>query len=269
MTSAQAPPVSLIIAVYEQPRFLERVFASLLNQTLADFEVAVADDGSGPEVAEVIARHANAFRRPVQHVWHEDEGFRKTIIVNRAVTMTSADYLVFIDGDCILHHRFLERHCKRRRRARVLSGRRIMLDETLTEAITLDDVRAKRIEKLSFWWNNCPPHDRRHGIYSPHLFALRNLGRSNYQILGSNFSVHREDFYRVNGYDERIIGRGLEDNNLWRRFVNSGIDVVCIAQEALQYHCHHASKPIPHSQETVDEFRDTRATRTRYGITKE
>src|SRR5262249_35537282 len=113
--SEMTPGLSLVIAVYRQPQFLEWIFASLENQTFRDFEVVIADDGSGPEIADVVRRTQARFRQPVRHVWHEDQGFRKTIIVNQAVTMTSAPYLVFIDGDCILHHRFLERHFTRRR----------------------------------------------------------------------------------------------------------------------------------------------------------
>ena len=270
MTQPTKPPsLSLIVAVYQRADFLEKVFVSLLNQTMQDFEILVADDGSGPEVRAVIEEYQEKFRHAIRHVWHEDDGFRKTIIVNRAVTEAAGDYLVFIDGDCILHHRFIERHYRRRRPGLVLSGRRVMMDRELSERITLGDIRTRRVEQPSFWWNNCPPHDRRRGIYTPALYLVRNLFRTSYEILGSNFSAHKNDFYRVNGYDERIIGRGLEDNNLCMRFINSKIKIHCLAHEALQYHLYHRSDPIPHSSNVVAEFRDTQAARTPHGIVKE
>ena len=160
---------------------------------------------------EVVKRYVDHFAHPIQHVWHEDDGFRKTIIVNKAVTQAAAPYLVFIDGDCILHHRFLERHYKRRRPRQVLSGRRVMFDKALTERVSLDDVRSRRVERIAYWWKHAGKIDRWHGLYLPFLHGMRNTGRRDYQILGSNYSVHKEDFLAINGYDERIIGRGLED----------------------------------------------------------
>jgi glycosyltransferase involved in cell wall biosynthesis len=269
MTRQAGPAVSLIVAVYERDDFLEKVLASLLNQTLCDFEIIVADDGSGPAVADVIKRCAGSFTYPSQHVWHEDDGFRKTIIVNKAITQAAADYIVFIDGDCILHHRFLERHYNRRGPNQVLSGRRVMFDRELTEQVTTEDVRSRAVERIPYWWSHAGKIDRWHGFYLPFVYGFRNLRRRDYQILGSNFSVHKEDFLRVNGYDERIVGRGLEDNNLWVRFINSGIAVRTITREALQYHLYHTAEAIPHSDEVVEQYRSSDEKRTPYGIVKD
>jgi glycosyltransferase involved in cell wall biosynthesis len=269
MTAHATPKVSVIIAVYQRDDFLEKVFVSLLNQTLRDFEIVVADDGSGRAIADVISRHADRFAHPIRHVWQEDEGFRKTVIVNKAVASTSSNYLVFVDGDCILHHRFLERHHRRARRGEVLSGRRVMFDEDLTQRVSIDDVRERRVERIAYWWKHAGKIDRWNGLFLPFLHGVRNAGRKNYQILGSNFSVHKTDFLAVNGYDERIVGRGLEDNNLWVRFRNSGVPVRTITREAIQYHLFHQAQPIPHSAEFVEAFRSSAETRTPHGIDKE
>ena len=188
------------------------------------------------------------------------------MIVNQAVLLARAPYLVFIDGDCILHHRFLERHFVRRQKQQALSGRRIMMSAGLTDRVTLDDIRSRRVEKPRYWWSHCSPNDRRNGFYLPWLFAVRNLGRQLYPILGSNFSLHRLDFIQVGGYDQRIIGRGLEDDNLCARLCNSGVAIKTIAQEAVQFHCYHTSDPIPHSAEVIRRFRDCSESFTEHGI---
>jgi glycosyltransferase involved in cell wall biosynthesis len=260
------PALSLVIAVYRQPEFLEWIFASLAHQTFGDFEVVIADDGSGPEIAEVI--RAASLRQPIRHAWHEDDGFRKTIIVNQAVTMTRASYLVFIDGDCILHHRFLERHIKRRSKGQALSGRRVMLDQAITARLTTEDVRSKRIEKPGFWWNHVKPRDRRNGFYLPALYGLRGLFTDRYTLLGCNFSLFREDFLRVNGYDERIIGRGMEDTNLRTRLLNAGVRFRSISQEAIEYHCHHDNAGFPHDATAIERWRNTTETWTPFGVVK-
>jgi glycosyltransferase involved in cell wall biosynthesis len=267
--NGRTPAISVVVAVYRRAEILELVLSSLLDQNFSDFEVVVADDGSGSEILDVIERYRPRFQHPIVHVWHEDQGFRKTIVVNRAVTRATAEYLVFIDGDCILHRRFLERHWKRRRPGQVLTGRRVMLDGELTSKLTVDDVRTRRIERPWFWLGHCGRNDCKHGFYAPVLSAVRNRLKQDFQVLGSNFSVYKGDFYRVNGYDERIVGRGLEDNNLCVRFINSGFAVKSVAFEAIQYHCFHASGAIPHSTEFIEEYRSSRETRTPFGIVKE
>ena len=263
------PTISLIIAVYERPDFLERVLESVLRQSFTDFEVVLADDGSGDAIQKVIDAYQPKFERPIQRVWHEDDGFRKTIIVNQAATKALGDYLVFIDGDCVLHHRFLHQHNARRKRERVLSGRRVMMDRDLSERVTLEDVRNGRIEKPGFWWGHAGKIDRWRGFYVPITFWARNVGRSDYQILGCNFSVHKEDFYVVNGYDERIVGRGMEDVNLCTRFLNAGFEIKNVTFEAIQYHLDHDAEAIPHSEDFIDAYSDTKETRTAHGIHKD
>ena len=262
------PALTLVISVYQRARILELIFQSLENQTWTDFEVVLADDGSDASVAEIVRRWESRFRHPVRHVWQENIGFRKTVIVNRAVAESAAEHLVFIDGDCILHHRFLERHHARRRPHHVLSGRRVMLDIELTARLTLDDVRTLRIEHPSFWWRHAKAHDRRNGLYAPALYGWRGGWSREYAILGSNFSLFRDDFLRVNGYDEGILGRGMEDINLRTRLLNAGFAVRSISQEALQYHCEHAAAPMPHDAETTQRWRSTTESWTPRGIVK-
>lgn len=262
------PSISVIIAVYNRPDFLEKVFAGLNNQTFQDFEVVVADDGSGEEIREEIGRHSRDFAYPIKHVRHEDKGFRKTVIVNRAAQEASAPYLVFIDGDCVPHHRFLERHYKRKRPGQALSGRRVMILPPLSDTVTVEDIKNGGLERRSFWRRHTTPRSKRHGFYFPPAFAVKNIGRTKYEILGSNFSIHKEGFLSVNGYDESIIGRGLEDNNLCARLILANITIRTIANEALQYHLHHKSDPIPHGPETIDRYLKPSSAWTPNGIRK-
>ena len=183
--------------------------------------------------------------------------------------MANGEYLVFIDGDCFLHHRFIERHLSRRERKQALSGRRVMLREALTNKLDSEQVKTGAFEKIGFWWNDCNENTRQNGLYFPLLFVIKNRFRDDYSILGSNFSLYKCDFEAVNGYDERIIGRGLEDDNLRARLINSGIKIRSVANEAIQYHCFHTSDPIPHSPEFIREFHSPTETRTEFGIEKE
>ena len=131
-----------------------------------------------------------------------------------------------------------------------------MLGKELTERITIDDVRSRRIEKVSFWIRRCDKGTIKHGFYFPLINSIEvflHRGR-HYGILGANFSLFRGDYYRINGYDERIIGRGLEDDNLANRFRIGGFHIRSMSRRAIQYHLFHSSDPIPHSAEVIKKF---------------
>jgi glycosyltransferase involved in cell wall biosynthesis len=266
--AAGRPVAAVVIAVYEKPDFLEKVLVSLCNQTFRNFEAVIADDGSGPEVRAVAGRMGGGFLFPIRHVWHEHKGFRKTIIVNKAVTETAADYLIFVDGDSILHHRFIESHLRHRKERTVLSGRRIRLDRELSGRLTLDDIRQLRLEKRSFWWNHCQAVDRKHGFFIPGLFFWENLLRTHYSILGCNFSLHKADFYGVNGYDEQIVGRGTEDGNLNSRLKLNQCKIRTLTRQAVQYHLFHEFDPVPHSPEEIKRYCWPDGYWTPFGINK-
>jgi glycosyltransferase involved in cell wall biosynthesis len=248
------PALSCIIAVYNRPDFLEKIFVSLLRQTHRDFEVVIADDGSGPEIATLVKQYSQRFERPVVHIRHEDQGFRKSVIANRAVSACSADYLVFIDGDCVPHHRFLERHYCHRKRCTILSGRRVAFDEQLSGRLTLDDVCTGRMERPRFWLGHCATRDIKNGFYIPFSFEIENFFLAKYTILGCNFSLFKDDFRSINGYDERIVGRGMEDSNLYERFRKKGCRVRTIVREAIEYHLFHRFDPVPHDEKAIRYF---------------
>jgi glycosyltransferase involved in cell wall biosynthesis len=266
--SQKVPALSLIIAVYNRAQALEMIFASLSNQTFSNFEVLIADDGSDEPFEEIIGRYQPAFLHPIRHVRQEHRGFRKTVIVNKAADCATSSYLVFIDGDCILHHRFLERHFVRRSPGVVLSGRRVELSSELTSRVTLRDVQSRRIESPLFWWKGSGSYTRRRGLYVPYIFHFRRLSGRNYRILGSNFSIFKSDFLAVNGYDERIISRGMEDSNLNERLVLHGCVGRNVSGEAIQYHLFHHFDPVAHRAEALQQFCSPAGAWTPYGIKK-
>ena len=101
----------LIVATYENPRSLRLCLASVARQRVAPDGIAIADDGSGPETRAVIEAFAAAHpATPVRHVWQEDAGFRKAAILNRAIATSAAEFLIFIDGDVLIHPEFVARH---------------------------------------------------------------------------------------------------------------------------------------------------------------
>ncbi len=254
MDFATKPSATLIIAVYNNTRFLELILLSLKNQSVQNFEIIISDDGSGPDIAKVIEKY-NSFNYPIQHIWHEDKGFRKTVIANLSIKSSKSDYLVFIDGDCLLHHNFMKNHIKYKNENIVLVGRRVMLDKEITEKIVCQDVISKRFEKYSFWKKHCDFKSARHAFEIPFSYTLENmLSKDRKGILGCNFSLHKILLLNINGYNEEIIGRGIEDNNLDARLQLTGLKYKSVVRKAVQFHLFHPYKPVPHSKKFIEKY---------------
>ncbi len=141
-----APGLSLIISFYNKLDNLRLILASLQLQTFSDFEVMIADDGSMAEVTRELEEIIQNADIPIRHIWHEDMGWRKNIILNKSIVASRSDYLVFIDGDCILHPRCLEEHYKHRRKNWIIAGRRVNLSPAISEGLT-----TKKVNKGSLW----------------------------------------------------------------------------------------------------------------------
>ena len=101
---------SLIISVYKNVVYLKAVLDSLQYQTEKDFEIIIAEDGESEEMKAFIAQYLLNF--PYKHITQKDEGWRKNQCLNKAIGASEGNWLIFIDGDCVLHHRFIEMHLR-------------------------------------------------------------------------------------------------------------------------------------------------------------
>ena len=136
MASADCPRrIALIVTTYSRPDALARVLAGCGAQTDQAFDVIVADDGSRDDTRLAVETAAKTASYPLRHVWHPDDGFRAAEIRNRGVLATDADYLVFLDGDCVPRPDFVARHRALAEPGRLLSGSRILLSEEMTRDV--------------------------------------------------------------------------------------------------------------------------------------
>jgi glycosyltransferase involved in cell wall biosynthesis len=234
--------LSVILSTYNAPAWLEKVIWGYATQTHGNFEIVVADDGSRDETAELIARLTRQTGLSIEHVWHEDRGFRKCEILNKAILRASAEYLVFSDGDCIPRGDFLETHARLAAPGYFLSGGIVRLPLRISRRIDLDDVVRQRATHL--------PWLARRGLV-PRKSSLRMVlpyraGRMLDRITttkptwnGHNASGWKDDLVRVNGFDQRM-GYGGEDCELGERLVNAGVRPRQIRNRAVCVHLDHA-----------------------------
>jgi glycosyltransferase involved in cell wall biosynthesis len=130
--------ISVIVTTYNREDALDAVLRSLARQTDADFEVVVADDGSGPATAALIGSWKAKVGHRVEHVWHADVGFRAAEIRNRAVLASRGAYCIFLDGDCLARPNFVAIHRRLSAPGAFVTGNRILLSPELTAKVLRD-----------------------------------------------------------------------------------------------------------------------------------
>ena len=233
--------LSVIVSTYNKPHFLERVLWGYAVQTDRDFELVVADDGSGPETADLIRRVRAESGMELVHVWHEDRGFRKTEILNRAIVASRGDYLLFTDGDCIPRRDVVEVHRALARQGRYLAGGYVKLPAGLSEQIGVGDVTSGRVSELRWLWARGWRPGRRalRLVRSPRLAALFDrITPTSAHFHGNNASTWREAILRVNGFEGKM-GYGGLDRALGYRLENAGVRGIQIRHRAVALHLHH------------------------------
>ena len=104
--------VSLLISTYNRPDALFLVLESVRKQSVQPNEIIISDDGSKSDTKIVIDNFKSKNDTIIKHVWHEDKGFRLSEIRNKAIASAKFDYIIQIDGDIILHEKYIENHLR-------------------------------------------------------------------------------------------------------------------------------------------------------------
>lgn len=268
--------ISVILSTYRQPVWLEKVLVGYNQQTFTDFELVVADDGSGAETKAVIDEARVRLALPIKHVWHEDDGFRKTIILNKAIRASTGSYLVFSDGDCIPREDFLAKHAALRQAGRFLSGGYFKLPADISTAITQQDIVSQRCFTVDWlrqqgWSGSLKDHKLTASGLKERL--LNRLTPTSPTWNGMNSSGWREDILAVNGFDERM-QYGGEDREMGERLTNKGIVGRQIRYSAICLHLWHERGYV--RQEMIDkneairaETRRAKRVRSEYGLDRD
>ncbi len=225
---------SLIITTYNWNEALELVFRSIARQSEMPDEVLIADDGSGPDTADLVRQWSARLPIPVRHVWQEDRGFRLARSRNQAIAAASGDYIIIVDGDTVLHRHFVADHKRAARYGYFIQGVRLLTGPQMGQRML-----AEGLLDIGFF----APHirRRRHTVRNRFLSWLlyRQVHEHQNAIRGSNQAYWRNDLLKVNGFDERMTGWGREDNEIAQRLYNVGIRRRNLKFAALTIHIYH------------------------------
>lgn len=271
--------VELIVSTYNSPRALDLCLTGVMAQNTLPDAICIADDGSGPETAAAIAAFQTAWpHMPVRHVWHEDRGFEKAAILNRALATSTADFIVFIDGDVLIHPTFIARHLALARPGRFSTGSLIRLNAETTAFVTPDMVRSGLVferawlrahgtfDRIGTWLKTMP-------FPFPVMRFLDAVTPVQKALCGANASLFRADALAVNGFDEAI-KYGGSDKEFGIRLTNAGIRGQHLRYTAPLVHLDHPrgyrdEDEIRRHKQMIARVRSERLTWTQNGILKQ
>lgn len=225
MSGAAKGLISVILTTYNREDALAAVLRSLARQTDRDFEIIVADDGSGPATADMVAAWKTKAGHRVEHVWHEDKGFRAGEIRNRAVLAARGDYVVFLDGDCIVRPDFVAQHRRLAEDNAFVTGNRILLSPALTERVLREGLEPEVWSVTQFIAERLRGGvNRLSALLHLPLGPLRRMRAQEWRGARScNLAIWRRDLDTVDGFDADYAGWGKEDSDLIVRLLHAGV----------------------------------------------
>jgi cellulose synthase/poly-beta-1,6-N-acetylglucosamine synthase-like glycosyltransferase len=208
-------------------------------------------------------------------MWHKDKGWQKNIILNKAIVAASSEYAIFIDGDCIPHRHFIKEHLLAKEKNLVLTGRRVLLSERISEFLTVNKVRRGFLERMLLPWMILEQlfgngQFVENAIYFKWKWIRKRINKKDRGLLGSNFSIHKVDLLAINGFDERYLSPYIgEDTDLEYRLRLTGCRFKHLKHLAIQYHYFHPRLEFNDSNYSIFNDNKQRGTAyTPFGIMK-
>jgi glycosyltransferase involved in cell wall biosynthesis len=220
---------SLIISVYKNATYLDCILNALQYQTFNSYEVIVSEDGQDKQIQKVLEPYLIS-NKHIRHLTQPDNGFRKNRALNRAISASTTDWLIFIDGDCVPHSRFIESHIRHSHATQINAGRRVELGRRFSQKLVQTPSTVKELSNLYFYSFMLPQlyldrtKNPESGYYSKiaHHFAKKRPLR----LVGCNFSASRRAIFEINGFNEDYEAPGIgEDTDMEWRFLRAGYSV--------------------------------------------
>ncbi len=232
---------SVIISYYKNLPNLELVLLALQQQSaIGSFEVIIAEDDNTIKTIEFLYKKNHSFSFPVKHVSQPDDGFQKCKILNKALVTAEADFIIFLDGDCIPHPQLVKQYILNKKKAGALYGRRVMLGEKFSFKL----LQTKNLSSLNFFsmlFSGCKRVEE--GLYMP-LIAGLFKGKQSARLLGCNMGISKEALIAINGFDEDYTAPGGgEDSDIeWRLEGLHKISFAPMKFKAIVYHIWHQER---------------------------
>lgn len=214
------------------------------------FEVIVSEDDDSKDTINFLNDIAPKLSFPIVHLSQKDQGFQKCKALNNAIEASTADFIIFLDGDCIPHQQLVKEYIEAKQEGRALYGRRVMLSKRISD----DLLSQKNLNLLNFFnliVTGCKRVEE--GLYLtfvPQSWKRKKTGL----LLGCNMGISKNDLVAINGFDEDYIAPGGgEDSDIeWRLRALGTISFYSMKFRSIVYHIYHQER-FSKIQETKNE----------------
>lgn len=229
---------SLIITTYNWPEALDLVLTSVAKQKTLPDEVIVADDGSGPDTASLLRQWRSKLPVPLVHVWQEDLGFRVARARNLAIAEARGDYLIFLDGDMVVHPRFVEDHNWAARPGCFIQGMRVLAGPRLTRQMLTHKITSPGFFRTDL--------GNRKQLFRFRLLSALKKHPTRFleRTAGCNMAFWKEDLVGIGAFNEDMIGWGAEDKELTVRLLGKGYTRHLLKYNAVAVHLNHPRRNV-------------------------
>lgn len=233
--------ISIIVPVYNRIENLKYLIYCLKRQTSQIDELIIADDGSSVDVVNFLKKEVNDLNSTVKYIWQKDLGFRKTRALNNAVKEARGEILIFLDQDVILPFNFIEIIKKNMKKEYFLPFKIYWMNENERKNFNKEKfeysdliLRKEEIKKI-----------KKQILMSKiknikYYLGLKDRGSN---IVGAAFSLFKDDYIKVNGFDEEYRGWGKEDDDISWRLYKAGLKSRHISLKYPIIHLWHYSDP--------------------------
>ncbi len=215
--------ISVLITVHNRFPLLRANLISLAHQSLLPDEVIISDDGSEENILELLRPMSQSLPFKMRYVRQVHRGFRAARVRNNAANLSSGDLLIFLDQDIVGTSGFIETFANHAVPGEFHVAFPIRLSKEQSEAVTDEILKSGNftslITKMQRFKAAKQYHKEKFYVWL-HSVHLRRFGA---KLRSGLFSIYREDYFKVNGFDEMYRGWGNEDDDLGRRLHVAGI----------------------------------------------
>lgn len=238
--------ISVIVPVYNRLEHLRALCLCLIKQEEQPYELIISDDGSSQKVMDFIGDLLPRMQFKVKHIYQEDLGFRKTRALNNGVREAEGEILVFCDQDLIFPETHLKKIKEEIKKRQFLMGRPYSTTEIEKNEIIKNLEEGKEYkesikivpEEYTISVRGTLKRDKRRRILNK-----IGLNKRGIRLVGMSYAMYKEDYIAVNGYDEKYIGWGLEDDDFGNRLAAHGVTGKEFIEEPIQLHLYHPFDP--------------------------
>ncbi|MGL6098576.1 MAG: glycosyltransferase [Fusobacteriaceae bacterium] len=229
--------MTLITCTYNRINHLKKLVISLKNQSLLPDEFIVSDDGSKDDIELFLKKEFQDEKRfKVKFLKQDDLGFRSSRARNNGVRESEGQLLVIVDSDIVMPKRFLEIFYKNRKNNQMNLSRPLRLtkenNEDLKDLDIINNTYEHLYSKKSYAYNI-------ERYYKNKLYKVFAPKKQAEKFRTMAFSIYKDDYIKLNGFDENFIGWGAEDIDFGRRAYYKGIKINNSHRNNFQIHQWH------------------------------